>query len=144
MLTALGTGLRFRFAITLAAFAAVCFVLPPAALAFGHGANTVKCLSHADAVNHGMGQGHGVMDQVAQDQGGQAPPASDHPSNCCGLFCLSALAADGGEAADRAIAAPSHFPAREPSPLSCAPERPFPGIFYERQLIFGGFRVGSL
>ena len=37
MLTALTTGLRFRFAILLAAFASLCFVAPPAVLAFGHG-----------------------------------------------------------------------------------------------------------
>ena len=37
MLTALRTGLRFRLAVTLAAFAALCFVAPPAVLAFGPG-----------------------------------------------------------------------------------------------------------
>ena len=53
MLTALTTGVRFRLAIALTTFAALCFVAPPAVLAFGHGENTAQCLSHADAVNHG-------------------------------------------------------------------------------------------
>jgi hypothetical protein len=47
MLIALRIGLRFRLAVTLAAFAALCFVAPPAVLAFGHGANTINCLAHA-------------------------------------------------------------------------------------------------
>ena len=53
MLTALTTGLRFRFAILLAAFASLCFVAPPAALAFGHGAATADCMAHADMMDHG-------------------------------------------------------------------------------------------
>ena len=51
MLTALTTGLRFRFAILLAAFASLCFVARPAALAFGHG--TADCMAHADMVDYG-------------------------------------------------------------------------------------------
>ncbi|MGH6736667.1 MAG: hypothetical protein ACRECX_11400 [Methyloceanibacter sp.] len=91
MLIRLGTGLRFRLAIAFAAFAAFCFVLPPAVLAFGHGANTIACLSHADAVNHGNAHDHGPADQ----EGGT--PSEGHHANCCGLFCLSALPV-GGEA----------------------------------------------
>ena len=53
MLTALRTGLRFRLAISLAAFASFCFVAPPAVLAFGHGAATADCMAHADMVDHG-------------------------------------------------------------------------------------------
>ena len=49
MLAALRKGRYFRAAFALAAFAAVCFVAPPAVLAFGHGGNALHCLSHADA-----------------------------------------------------------------------------------------------
>jgi hypothetical protein len=48
MLTALTQGVRFRFAIPLATFAALCFVSPPAVLAFGHGEHAIECLTHAD------------------------------------------------------------------------------------------------
>jgi hypothetical protein len=84
MLAALRKGWCFRAAFALAAFAAVCFVAPPAVLAFG--GNALHCLSHADAVNHDMGvavtgHDHGTLPAV---------PAQHHP-DCCGLFCLSAL-----------------------------------------------------
>jgi hypothetical protein len=54
MLIAPSTGLRLRLALVLAAFAAFCFVAPPAVLAFGHGEHAVQCLTHADAVDHDM------------------------------------------------------------------------------------------
>ena len=54
MLRALRTGLGFRVAMAIAVFAALCLVAPPAVMAFGHGDNTVHCLTHADAVDHGM------------------------------------------------------------------------------------------
>jgi hypothetical protein len=126
MLTALTTGLRFRVAITLAAFAALCFVAPPAVLAFGHGPNTANCLAHADQVDHGRiaasGTGH---------HGDHSAPAGDHQMTCCGLFCLSALAADGGEAMAPAAVCSASFPAREARPFSRVPERPDrPPIFH--------------
>ena len=73
MLTALTTGLRFRFAITLAAFAALCFVAPPAVLAFGHGSNTANCLAHADQVDHGR-----IAAGETKHHGGHSAPAGDH------------------------------------------------------------------
>lgn len=109
MLTALSTGLRFRVAITVAAFAALCFVAPPAVLAFGHGSNTVQCLSHADAVDHGMNEAHG-----GQHHGDRSAPAGDHKMTCCGLFCLSAIEADSGNVIDHADAGSAPFPAFEP------------------------------
>ncbi len=88
MLAALRTGRYFRVAFALAAFAVVCFVAPPAVLAFGHGGNTLHCLSHADSVNHAMG----VTAKAAGHDHGTLPavPVQHHPG-CCGLFCLSAL-----------------------------------------------------
>lgn len=119
MLTALTTGLRFRFAIILAAFAALCFVAPTAVLAFGHGENTVKCLSHADAVDHGGAKAGGMT-----HHGDRSAPAGDHHMTCCGLFCLSAIAAEDGEAVNRIHASPALSPAIEASLLSRVPELP--------------------
>jgi hypothetical protein len=118
MLTALTTGLRFRVAITLAAFAALCFVAPPAVLALGHGSNTVNCLAHADQVGHGK-----AAQGDASHHGGHSTPAADHQMTCCGLFCLSALAPDGGEAIAPPAVYSAPFPAREASLLSRVTER---------------------
>jgi len=118
MLTALTTGLRFRFAITLAAFAALCFVAPPAVLAFGHGSNTANCLAHADQVDHGR-----IAAGETKDHGGHSAPAGDHQMSCCGLFCLSALAADSGPAFAPAAVYSAAFPARETRLFSRVPER---------------------
>ena len=85
MLQKLLTGLGFRVAIVLAAFAALCLVAPPAVMAFGHGSNTAHCLANADAVDHGM---HGGAQKHHGDHG-KLP--GTHAPGCCGLFCLSAL-----------------------------------------------------
>ena len=66
MLRALRTGLGFRVAMAIAAFAALCLVAPPAVMAFGHGENTMHCLAHADAANHGM---HAALGGFAQKHG---------------------------------------------------------------------------
>jgi hypothetical protein len=117
MLTALTTGLRFRLAITLAAVAALCFVAPPAVLAFGHGAHTADCLVHADTLDHGKVEGGHVKHPV-----GHSPPG-DHHMNCCGLFCLSALAVDNGEAVAPVLRPALPFPAREPTAFSRVQDR---------------------
>jgi hypothetical protein len=119
MLQKLRTGLGFRVAMAAAAFAALCFVAPPAVMAFGHGSNTVHCLANADTVDHGM---HGGA--THKDHGGPAKLPGDNSPSCCGLFCLSALAADAcGTIAPAAIySAP--FPAREAHLFSRVPERP--------------------
>jgi len=117
MLTALRTGLRFRLAITFAAFAALCFVAPPAVLAFGHGANTVDCVAHADMVDHGR-----TAARDTKHHGDHSSPAGDHQMTCCGLFCLSALAADSG-VLDPVAARSAAFPARETSVFNRVSER---------------------
>ena len=117
MLTALRTGLRFRLAVTLAAFAALCFVAPPAVLAFGHGGNTIDCLAHADMVDHGRTATNDTM-----HHGDHSSPAGHHQMACCGLFCLSALAADTG-VLDPVAAPSAPFPAREPSLFNRVSER---------------------
>jgi hypothetical protein len=118
VLTALTTGLRFRLAILLAAFAALCFLAPPAVLAFGHGEATVHCMAHADMVDHGNSHAHG-----AKPHGNHSSPAGNHQSGCCGLFCLSALAADMGGSVEPVAAESAPFPPREASILSRVPER---------------------
>ncbi len=118
MLTALTTGMRFRLAMFVAAFAALCFLVPPAVLAFGHGANTVDCLSHADMVDHGATHTHGAK----PDGDGSAP--AGHQPNCCGLFCMSALAADTEAAVEPIDAGTASFSALESRPASQAPEKP--------------------
>jgi len=118
MLTALTTGLRFRFAILLAAFAALCFVAPPAVLAFGHGDNTVGCLAHADMVDHGKVTAATGM----KHHGDHSAPAGSHQPSCCGLFCMSALVTDGGPLEPIAVAS-THFATLELTLFSRVPER---------------------
>jgi hypothetical protein len=72
MLTAFTTGLRFRLAVSLAAFAALCFVAPPAVMAFGHGTNTAHCLTPADVVDHGSTEAQGM-----KHHGDHSAPAGD-------------------------------------------------------------------
>jgi hypothetical protein len=85
VLSALATGLRFRIAMTIAAFAAFCLIAPPAVLAFGHGENTVHCLVNADSPHHGAHKTSEGTDQGAPSQHGTQAP------DCCGLFCVSAI-----------------------------------------------------
>ncbi len=106
MLTALRTGNSFRFAILLAIFAALCFVAPPAALAFGHGSATADCMAHANMV------GHGKLSQDTINHGDHSAPAGDDVKSCCGLFCMSALAVDAGVVEPAAILS-TPYPARE-------------------------------
>ena len=94
MLRALRTGLGFRVAMAIAAFAALCLVAPPAVMALGHGENTMHCLAHADAVYHGMHGGLGGVVQKHDGDHGTLP--GTHTPGCCGLFCLSALPLTSG------------------------------------------------
>jgi hypothetical protein len=121
MLTALTQGFHFRFAVAFAAFAALCFVVPPAVLANGHGAHAIDCLAHADMINHGMSKAAGVA-----HHGDHSTPSSTHQpgSGCCGLFCMSALPAELDQglrnvAVEQALALPP-----QPSALTRAPEKP--------------------
>lgn len=118
MLIALTTGLRFRFAILLAAFASLCFVAPPAALAFGHGAATADCMAHADMMDHGKVAAAPSM----KHQGNHSAPTADHQPSCCGLFCMSALVSDDGVIAP-VTAGCAPFPARDTSLPSRVLER---------------------
>jgi hypothetical protein len=101
VLYALNKGFWRKAGVALGLFAAVCFALPPAVLAMGHGANTMHCLSHADRVDHGMKTGHtdrGAMHDAAddaiaiKDKNDRTPSGGDRHMSCCGLYCLSAVA----------------------------------------------------
>ena len=117
MLTALRTGLYFRLAITLAVFAAFCFVAPPAVLAFGHGEYTVDCLTHADMVDHGNSHVHGT-----KSHHDHSSPGGKHQPSCCGLFCFSAVVTDGNVMGPL-VAGSTPFPARATSLFSRMSQR---------------------
>jgi hypothetical protein len=119
MLIALRTGLRFRLAVALAAFAALCFVAPPAVIASGHGSNTMNCVAHADMVDHGAAKMAGV-----DNHADHSAPAGSHQMTCCGLFCLSALPAEIGGVITGSITGSTLLPTGEAHLLSQSPEQP--------------------
>src|SRR5262245_32104995 len=119
MLIALRTGLSFRLAAAFAAFAALCFIAPPAVVAFGHGSNTLSCVAHADMIDHGAVKTAGV-----DNHAGHSIPASTHQMSCCGLFCLSALPAQIGGVIDGIRTGPTLLPSPEPQLLSQTPALP--------------------
>src|SRR5262245_34633315 len=119
MLTKLTMGLRFRFAIVLTALAVLCLVMPPAALAFGHGERTIHCLAHAGMVDHGAAKG-----AAAKHHADHPTPADAHQTSCCGLLCLSALPAEIGEPITRIAIGPALSLAPAPHLPSQSPERP--------------------
>lgn len=94
--------------MAIAAFAALCFVAPPAVLAFGHGSNTVHCLVNADTLDHGMHRG---AQQKHHGDHGKLPGAK--APGCCGLFCLSAIPLAAGPAVAGRLVAPPLSPPEE-------------------------------
>jgi hypothetical protein len=117
MLRALRTGLGFRVALAIAAFAALCLVAPPAVMAFGHGERTVHCLAHADAVDHGT---QGGLAQKHDGDHGTLP--GTHPG-CCGLYCLSALPLAPGPLVEGLLLAPALSPPAEAALFGRVPGR---------------------
>src|SRR5262249_17434376 len=113
------TGLSFRLAATLAAFAALCFIAPPGVVAFGHASNTLNCVAHVDMVDHGAAKGAGVNNHADH-----STPTSTHQMTCCGLFCLSALPAQFGGVNDGIRTGLILLPAPEPHFLGQPPELP--------------------
>jgi hypothetical protein len=119
MLQKLRTGLGFRVAMAAAAFAALCFIAPPAVMAFGHGSNTVHCLTNADSVDHGM---HSGATHTDHDDHAKLP--GDNSPSCCGLFCLSALAPASGPVVASIIVPPALAPPVEKSFFGRTPDLP--------------------
>jgi hypothetical protein len=117
----LTTKYRIRAAIALALLYAFCVLAPSAALAFVDGPIAFHCLTeqHGFAGTHD----HGGPPHVPADgtthhhhDGGGTPKHSDadgksHPGNCCGLFCMTALAAD----AALTLASPVNFTFARPA-----------------------------
>jgi len=122
MLKRLRTGLGFRLAMAIAMFAALCFVAPPAVMAFGHGSNTLHCLSHGDLMGHGMAIDHGMQSADAgHKDGGHAKIPSD--KGCCGLFCASAIAPGSTPVVEVLPVSTVLAPPVTPRPANRAPER---------------------
>jgi hypothetical protein len=106
MLSGLTKRFRLRAAITVAVLYAVCVLAPHAALAFVHGPSALHCLNdqHGMAAHHDHGgTAHRHADGSVHHHGDHGSnqnhsdsDGKDHPANCCGLFCMSALAADDG------------------------------------------------
>jgi hypothetical protein len=125
MLSGLTKRFRLKAALVLAALYALCILAPHAAMAFGSGA--AHCLTedmsaahvhpakaepvshtHADGVvhTHGDQASHKLADGSTPHKSSDAD-GKNHSGNCCGLFCVSAIALD----ADTTLAAPlAHSP----------------------------------
>ena len=119
MLQKLRSGLGFRVAIMIACFAALCFVAPPAVMAFGHGSNIMQCLTHSDVVDHGM---HGGAGHKNHGDGAKVP--GNHGMNCCGLFFLSALPLASGPLIEGRLIRPALSMPAEIALYSRVPGRP--------------------
>jgi hypothetical protein len=119
MLQMFRSGLGFRVAILLAAFAALCFVAPPAVMAFGHGSDIVQCLAHGDAMNH-----DGLMGARDKDHSGHTKLPGNHGSACCGMFCLSALAPTSGPVVEGLLTPQELAPPVEASFFGQTPDLP--------------------
>jgi len=121
MLRALRTGFGFRVAVAIAAFAALCLVAPPAVMAFGHGENTMHCLTHADAANHGMHAA--ALGGFAQKHGADHGTLPGTHPGCCGLYCLSALPLASGPLVEGLLLAPALSPPAEAAFFGRVPGR---------------------
>jgi hypothetical protein len=95
MLAQLSKGLRLKVAGVLVVLYALCLLAPAAAFAFGDAAKAAHCLTDE---SHGLGASHAYAKQQVHHDGTahQHPGDGDGPQaasgQCCGLFCLSALA----------------------------------------------------
>lgn len=121
MLKRLRTGLGFRLAMAIAMFAALCFVAPPAVMAFGHGGNTLHCLRHGDVMGHGTAMTRGTDTASHKDRGDQGKLPGD--MGCCGLFCVSAIAPGSAPALEVLLVPTVLAPPVTPRPANRAPER---------------------
>ena len=87
-------------------------------MAFGHGNNTVHCLSHGD----GMAMDRGMLDTAShKDGGGHAKIPGD--KSCCGLFCVSAITPGSAPVLEVLAVTTVLAPPVTPRPANRAPER---------------------
>ena len=98
MLVLLTSQWRKRAAAILVALYALCLVAPAAAFAFNESSATALYLSltddHRSMGESGLGESH--VHQDGMDHHKSSPDKSnfggdDHPGNCCGLFCITAI-----------------------------------------------------
>jgi hypothetical protein len=113
MLSRLTKGYRIKTALALAGFYALCVLAPSVALAFVDGPTATHCLTdqHGIASPHDHGSVHVHADGTTHHHhdSGAAHEHSDGDGkspadNCCGLFCMNALAA-----AAVTLTTPAHF-----------------------------------
>jgi len=137
---------RWRAAIALAALYAFCVLLPTAALALTQAA--AHCLtgsngashvhrtvekapephSHANATQHDHGhdaasQAHGKTNDEISNETGDNTGDKSHGGNCCGLFCVSAIAHDNALSPAVVLAAAKDSPALADALVGHAPDR---------------------
>ena len=92
---------RFRAALTLAVVYAFCILAPHAALAFTGATSAAPCLTEAQGlahVHHVAANTHVHADGTAHEHGDKnrhSDGKAQH-GNCCGMFCVTALATDPG------------------------------------------------
>jgi len=104
MLALLTNRWRERAAAVLVALYALCLVTPAAAFAFSESPATALCLSPTDD-HQSIGESRlgesalagSHIHQDGMDHHKSSPDKSnfggdDHPGNCCGLFCVTAIA----------------------------------------------------
>jgi len=132
MLSGLTKSFRIKAAIFVAVLYAFCVLAPAAVLAFADAATAVHCLTeqHGTAKPHDHGKAHMHGDGTVHHHGddGAAAKHSDsdkqgHAANCCGVFCMSGLAAEP----IAALGDPLHFslliPATSSDLASRGPDR---------------------
>jgi hypothetical protein len=106
MLARLGKTMRWKAALTLAVLYALSFLVPPVAFAVSGGpahcltdtgsahvhesiAKPVQSHAHGDGASHSHGAHDHADDGIAHDH---ADGSGKSATNCCGLFCVSAMA----------------------------------------------------
>jgi hypothetical protein len=87
--------MRRRAATALVVLYALCVLAPPAAFALGDGTKVAHCLtneSHGLGASHADGKAHMHQDGTAHKHADEGDERQGASGQCCGLFCLSALA----------------------------------------------------
>jgi hypothetical protein len=105
MLMQLRKGFRIRAACVLAVLYALCLLAPAGAFALGDGTRAAHCLTdnnhglghrdldyHKAGASHTHDNAHEHQDAAARQPSGDGGQTQTKPGDCCGLFCLSALA----------------------------------------------------
>lgn len=81
--------LRRRAATLLVVLYAICVLAPSAAFALADASRQAHCLTQAD---HGLAKAHVDHVGAKHEHPQKSDDEKDQLENCCGLFCLTALA----------------------------------------------------